>query len=174
MADRGNPNWKPGVSGNPGGGPKGLARLIRERTGMQGERLYELIRQIMEGDVAFTPAQKRAVERLVKLEGQKSPRAAELCLLIEKLNMPSLKERLDAAKVLLEHGHGKPKEFVELTGAEGGPVELAAMDISRLSLADRIAWRDLVRKAGGAHTSATESEAEWVEVVPTETALVKK
>lgn len=152
--------FKPGQSGNPGGRPTGLAAHIRQQTGLHGERLFELIRQIAEGDVAVTPMQQKAIERVM---GRDPEQARELLLLITKLNMPSLKERLDAIRVLVEHGHGKPKEQINVTN-ETGQVEISAMDVSRLTLAERIAWRDLVRKAG----ARSGDDAEWVEVVPQE------
>lgn len=159
--------FKPGQSGNPGGRPTGLAQYIREQTGLRGERLYELIRQIAEGDVALTRAQERAVENLIRRDPEQVP---ALMLLLAKLNMPSIKERLEAIKVLVEHGHGKPKEQVSVTNEAGGVVELAAMDISKLTLGERIAWRDLVRKAG----ARTDDDAEWVEAVPSTIALAKR
>lgn len=159
--------FKPGVSGNPGGRPQGLAAHIREMTGYRGERLYELIRQIAEGDVAFTRMQERAIENLMRRDPDQVPK---LIALLTNLNMPTVKERLDAIKVLVEHGHGKPKEQVNVTNEQGGPVELAAMDISKLSLEERIAWRNLVRKAG----ARTDDDAEWVEVAPVDALAVRK
>ncbi len=157
---RGNPQWKPGVSGNPGGRPQGFAQLVRERTGARGETLFELFRQIAEGDVQFTASQKKHVERLQQVDPD---RAVQLALLMEKLNMPSIKERMEAGKLLLEHSQGKPAEHVGLD-ATVSSAEAEGVNLERLSLAEVIAWRDLVRKAKG----QSDDEAEVVE----ESALV--
>jgi len=43
--------WQPGVSGNPGGRPKGLARFIRDQT-MDGEELATFMLEIFRGETS--------------------------------------------------------------------------------------------------------------------------
>ena len=45
---RGNPAWLPGVSGNPGGRPKGLAELVRAET-RDGAEVVEFMLRILRG-----------------------------------------------------------------------------------------------------------------------------
>jgi hypothetical protein len=42
----GNPAWLPGVSGNPGGRPKGIASLVREQTG-DGADLIDFLVKVL-------------------------------------------------------------------------------------------------------------------------------
>lgn len=148
----GNPAWKPGVSGNPGGrkSSRGLSELIKERTGARGERLVELLRQVMEGDLAFTNAQQRAVDKLMRRDPTRVP---ELILLIEKLNMPSIKERMEALKLLMEQGHGKPREEVALTDETmDGKIQIAAFDTSKYSPEEKEQLIRLLEKGNGPET----------------------
>lgn len=47
-ARAGNPSWLPGVSGNPGGRPKGLTTLVREQT-RDGAELVEFMLRLLRG-----------------------------------------------------------------------------------------------------------------------------
>jgi len=55
---------------------------------------------------------------------------------------------LQAAIEWLHQSRGKPRQQVQLTGMDDGPVRVAGgPDLSKLSVAELKAWRDLVRKA---------------------------
>jgi hypothetical protein len=91
---RGRP-FKPGVSGNPGGRPKGFAALIRERT-HDGEELVDLAVRIARGELS------------VAGEEGDTPQ------------VPSIKERFEAVKFLASYVAGLPVQSVEHAGAGGG------------------------------------------------------
>lgn len=40
--------------------------------------------------------------------------------------------RVSAANAILDRGYGKPSQAVEHTGPEGGPIEIADLDMARL------------------------------------------
>lgn len=44
--------------------------------------------------------------------------------------------RLEAAKWLADRGFGKAQQTIELTGENGGPLQVAAIDLSKLSFAE--------------------------------------
>lgn len=53
--------------------------------------------------------------------------------------------RVSAANAILDRGYGKPMQAVEMTGANGGPIETRTIDASKLStatLAELLAARD--------------------------------
>jgi hypothetical protein len=84
---RGNPGWLPGVSGNPGGRPKGLAELVKAET-RDGAELIDFYLRV--------------------LRGKRQP----------------MRYRLEAAARLADRGFGKALQQMELTGPEGGPMEV--------------------------------------------------
>lgn len=136
--------FKRGQSGNPGGRALGMERLIKQRTGGQGEAMVELYESVLRGDVSFTKAQTRVIERIAQANPDKLP---EVVLLLEKLNMPTIKERMDAGAWLAAHAWGKPRESVEITGLNGGPVELTAARYAKLTIEELSTLRDLEAKA---------------------------
>jgi len=86
----GNPNWKPGVSGNPSGRPKGWAEI------------QALAR-------VHAP---HAVERLAELVDSADEKVA-----------------VAAAQAILDRGYGKPRQALEVTGEDGGPLQIQAPDL---------------------------------------------
>lgn len=84
--------FPPGVSGNPGGRPRGFASFIREHT-RDGEELAELVLRIARGE---------------RLEGER--------------RRPSLRMRLEAISWLADRGFGRPRQAIELGRDERGPV----------------------------------------------------
>jgi hypothetical protein len=87
-----------GQSGNPGGRPKGLAKYIRERCGANGELLIDGLVAVVNNDVDYL-----------------SQRGMEI---------PNTREWLEAHRELLDRGYGKAPQTIELTGDDGGPVQL--------------------------------------------------
>lgn len=67
--------------------------------------------------------------------------------LANKLIELALKGNVKAIEVALSRAYGKPRERVELTGADGGPVK---MDLTRLSDEELSTLERIVRKGTGA------------------------
>ncbi len=86
-----------GVSGNPGGRPKGYGEYIRQRCGSDGKLLADILIAIVTNDVEFL--------------GQHG------------YEVPNVKELLTAVEMLSDRGYGKAPQSIQLSGPEGGPVE---------------------------------------------------
>jgi Family of unknown function (DUF5681) len=56
--------FKPGISGNPGGRPKGLARRVRELVGENGEAITEYTLSVMNDERAQTADRLEAAKLL--------------------------------------------------------------------------------------------------------------
>lgn len=103
--------WKKGQpSANPGGRPKGLARLIREKCGQDGEKLIEFALSVLHGELTITQEKMQAGSGEV------------LALQIP----PTIAERIEALKWLADHGYGKAVASLQLSGPGGGPLQLEA------------------------------------------------
>jgi hypothetical protein len=64
---------------------------------------------------------------------------------------------LAAATEWLHMCRGKPRQQIALTGMDDGPVRVAdGPDLSKLSVAELKAWRDLVKKAQPADGEAVQ------------------
>jgi hypothetical protein len=117
-----------GQSGNPGGRPKGIARLTRE---LFGGELDETIVQFWAGVMAGGTLP----------DGRK----------------PTVKESLEASKLLANYGWGKPAEFVPIE--DGDPLGLAdttakSMTEALFEQADEVAQRRRKREAEQAEREA--------------------
>lgn len=64
------------------------------------------------------------------------------------------KDRVKAAEVLLDRGWGKARESVEITGADGGPVQM--VDYSALSEEELLIALEIQRKAVMAENASEE------------------
>jgi hypothetical protein len=64
-------------------------------------------------------------------------------------NVPDIPTRINAAEKLNDRILGKPRQSVEHTGADGGPIQTANLNLSVLSAVELRALRALVEKAGG-------------------------
>jgi hypothetical protein len=80
--------FEKGRSGNPGGRPRGIARLAREIVGDDGEKLVHFWVKVMDGDP------------------------------LPNGRVPTVSESLAASKLLAERGWGKPAEFVPIEDAD--------------------------------------------------------
>lgn len=59
--------------------------------------------------------------------------------------------RIKAARELLDRGYGRPRQGVEVTGADGGPIETTTRpDLSRLSTEERDQLEQLLERAAPA------------------------
>jgi hypothetical protein len=111
---RGNPAWVKGCkSPNPAGKPKKRAELMEsiQRRGL------DLVVKLFEIADKFPVAVLDDEGKQIDIEG------------------PSHRERIEAVKTLLAYGYGKPTEHVELTGNEGGPIEVSS--VSRMTSGQR-------------------------------------
>ena len=92
-----------GVSGNPGGRPKGLAEAVKAKVGKDGKKLVEALYAIALG----TPKQiEDAFGRPLDVQ---------------------VKDRREAVKELLDRGFGRPMQALELTGADGAPMAVTTI-----------------------------------------------
>lgn len=92
--------FKPGQTGNPGGRPKGLAAMVREVVGEDGQQLVKAMAVIAVG----TAAQVRT------FFGEHVKRTA--------------RDRMQAVEFLADRGFGKAPQEVSVTGADGGAVRV--------------------------------------------------
>lgn len=106
---------KGNASLNPGGRPSGYRALLRELLGDHGRKAIETIVEIMDGTAtAFRPS-----TRFGALPGE-----------LEEVP-PTIRERLEAARILHEGANGKPMASLEISGPQGGPI--AVLDYSKAS-----------------------------------------
>jgi uncharacterized protein DUF5681 len=70
--------FKPGVSGNPGGRPKGLSRRVRELVGENGEAIAEYVHSVMNDDRARTADRLEAAKWLADRGFGKALQALEI------------------------------------------------------------------------------------------------
>jgi hypothetical protein len=98
--------FKPGQSGNPEGRAKGVPNLSTR------------IRNILEGDEPLPDVIAATIEKVIG--GSKKPLDA---VIIAGL-LQALQGDKGWAEWLSNNGYGKPKERVEHTGDEGGPIKM--------------------------------------------------
>lgn len=141
--------WKPGESGNPGGRPKGFGDAIRARFGRNGEALIAFLAQVLDGTaygddlVTFRDADG-PVSEVVKVG-------------------PTIREKLEAVKILRDSGYGKPVTAIELSGPGGGPVAVATrVDVEALSDGELEILEALAEKATPKLPAAPVEDAECV------------
>lgn len=104
--------FQPGQSGNPGGRRPSLKNAVVKACGEDGDKLVKMWALIAWGtDHDFWKAYGRATKR-------------------------SLRDRMDAARELADRGYGKPVQAVEMTGADGNPLEIREI---RESIASKLA-----------------------------------
>jgi hypothetical protein len=111
--------WKPGQSPNPGGRAKKRAELT-QRIQERGIDLIEALFALVDDNPEFVTGERGGVPV-----------------------GPSHRDRIDAIKLLLAYGYGKPTLAVELTGRNGGPI----LNLSTLSTPELKELRGLVDKA---------------------------
>ena len=67
-----------GVSGNPGGRPKGLARYVRELVGDDGRRIADFMLNVLDDESERTETRLKAAEWLAERGFGKAPTQVEL------------------------------------------------------------------------------------------------
>lgn len=88
--------FEAGKSGNPGGRPKGLARMVRQVLGDDdGETLARFWAACLSGEIVTVTT------------GPNGER-------VEERTKVSVKDRIDVSKMLAERGWGKPAQFVPI------------------------------------------------------------
>lgn len=70
--------FQPGISGNPGGRPKGLARRVRELVGENGEAIAEYMHSVMNDERARTADRLEAAKWLADRGFGKALQALEI------------------------------------------------------------------------------------------------
>ncbi len=100
------PKWKPGQSGNPNGRPKGakgLAAFLRRQT-RNGRDGAQFLIDVRNGAISRE-------RHLVTKDG-----------VVTVWEPPTFAESIAAEKIILDRMHGTAQKFVEVTGANGGPL----------------------------------------------------
>lgn len=67
---------------------------------------------------------------------------------MEVVETPDHSTRIAAVRELLDRAYGKPKQATEITGADGGPVQVGSVDLSTLDADELIQLRELLSRAG--------------------------
>ncbi len=100
-------HWLPGQSAHPGGRPKSLEKLVRERVAAQNGG-WEAMTDVMQAIVLGLPLPGASTELV-----------------------PKIRDRIEAYKVLADRGHGKAKVTIDLAHdvTKGG---LAGIDVDAL------------------------------------------
>ena len=62
--------------------------------------------------------------------------------------VPDHETRLRAFREALDRFYGRPRQAVEVTGEDGGPIQTSGIDLSGLSVEELRALRELLGKAG--------------------------
>ena len=116
--------WKPGESGNPAGRPK--KRPISERYEARAEMpLDEELRAVLKLPKGATYGDALAFAQF----------------------RSAIKGKADAAREIREAVEGRTAQRLELTGAEGGPIQHEAVDLSGLSDEELDQLDELLKKA---------------------------
>lgn len=121
--ESGTGQFRKGVSGNPGGRPKGVAAAVQARAGKDGAALI---------DALFSMAVGRAKDHK-RIFGQALK--------------PSVRDRRECLIALLDRGFGKPIQAHEHGGPDGAPIEIASYDVSKLTAEELTALRTCLAKA---------------------------
>jgi hypothetical protein len=125
---KGNPQnlkpWKPGESGNPGGRPK-KTPITDSYEKMARKRLPEDLRIML-----------------------KLPKGAKYADAVSAAQYRSaIKGKTDAARELRESIEGKTTQRLELTGAEGRPIQHLTLDFKKLNVEEMEVLNGLLLKA---------------------------
>lgn len=121
--------FQPGQSGNPAGVSKVTLEMRRLLLEEGVPEAVEYLRRCVRGDQTDISITMMGNVKVVPMRG---------------------KERIAAGKHILEFGHPKPKQEVEVTGKDGQPLNPnppAIYDLSALSVDELITWKKLRAKA---------------------------
>jgi hypothetical protein len=120
-----------GVSGNPAGRPKGHKAVLRGLIGEHGQKGYELIWKIANGELSF--------QKLVRDPGPAEDAASAATLIPLVTVVPTIRERLDAAEFLIEQLNGKATATLDVntTIETSHKFDLSRLDDKRLALLEQ-------------------------------------
>jgi hypothetical protein len=130
------------------GRPKGFAAAIRARYGYNGEGLLEKLAGIVEG------TETGEVVVVLRRGDESIPRTVTVG--------PSVREKLEALKILAEHAHGKPVQSIHLKGLL--EPDAPAYDYSQLS-DEQLEQLDKLLTVARAPAALPEPEEQWAERV---------
>lgn len=110
LKNTGRTHFKAGISGNPGGRPKGLMQWVREQT-KDGKELVRIMLEIARGQLVIE-------ETYLDSKGKEKT--------LEKA--PRHQDRISAIEWLADRGFGKAVTQIEVTGKDGGQIEFKNVD----------------------------------------------
>jgi hypothetical protein len=94
--------WQRGQSGNPGGRQSALTKYIRGET-KEGKELVDLLLAVTRGEVSWTTTRK----------GIRSGAKGDIKHVQTVEMVPTIGDRLEASRMLLDRGWGRPRELEE-------------------------------------------------------------
>lgn len=99
------------------------------------------------GNPAGRPKKLPELDGLIAevLGEEKDGNTAALAIL-KKWRQMAASGNLKAGEMLFDRGYGKPKQSTELTGANGGPIDIS-FDVNKLTTDEAAALLDLIEKA---------------------------
>jgi hypothetical protein len=81
------------------------------------------------GNPAGKPKLPNIEEAMMKIMGEEKDGKTALDAILAALRAKAAKGDIRAAEVLLNRGYGLPKQKVEVTGKDGGPMEHTTIDL---------------------------------------------
>jgi hypothetical protein len=112
-------------------------------------RVVDVMREKLEANIdkMIDPYLQQALEAKTRIPKTIDPKTGDVT---EWQEIPDYKARIAAVEKLLDRAYGKPGQAVQVTGADGGPVEINADAF--LDPKTRKAADDFARRVGAART----------------------